>query len=417
MPMICEVMDYTWSIGFMGYGDKWRDHRKGLMKHFNHTAVQKYHDIQVREARAFLFRMLQPDASSKLIPNIRQAFATLIMDTSYGIRVSESNDPYIQTAELAMDGLNQAAVPGAFLVDIIPALKYVPKWFPGAGWKRKAEKWNELRKIFIEKPFEDVKSRMEQGDVKESILSQMLADLPPPADERRARMEEVAQNVPAVAYLGGYDTTTCSLESFFVAMCLHPEVQKKAQMELDELLAMTHSLPTFADRPKLHYVNAIVEECLRWQIVAPLGLPHVLSEDDEYDGYFIPKGTLVIGNSWAILHNPQAMSEPSRFKPERYMKNGVFDQNASLSTSLGSFGFGRRVCPGQYFTKDALFSIIASTLAVFDIRPRKDEMGREVSITDDVTSGFVSHPVPFECALTVRSPEREQLIYGSVEIE
>lgn len=82
------------------------------------------------------------------------------MDASYGIRVSESNDPYIRTAEQAMDGLNQAAVPGAFLVDIIPALKYVPKWFPGAGWKRKAEEWNELRKIFIERPFEEVKSRM-----------------------------------------------------------------------------------------------------------------------------------------------------------------------------------------------------------------------------------------------------------------
>lgn len=47
-------------------------------------------------------------------------------------------------------------------------------------------------------------------------------------------------------------------------------------------------------------------------------------------------------NPRSILHDPQLMSEPSRFKPERYMEGGVFDQNASLSTSLGSFGFGRR---------------------------------------------------------------------------
>lgn len=65
--------------------------------------------------------------------------------------------------------------------------------------------------------------------------------------------------------------TVCALESFFVAMCLHPEVQRKGQMELDKLIAVTHALPTFADRPRLHYINAIVEECLRWQIVAPLG--------------------------------------------------------------------------------------------------------------------------------------------------
>lgn len=54
-------------------------------------------------------------------------------------------------------------------------------------------------------------------------------------------------------------------------MCLCPEVQRKAQGELDKVLSTTHSLPTFADRPNLPYINAVVEECLRWQIVAPLG--------------------------------------------------------------------------------------------------------------------------------------------------
>lgn len=62
-----------------------------------------------------------------------------------------------------------------------------------------------------------------------------------------------------------------ALQSFFVAMCLHPEVQRKAQKELDGLISTTHTLPTFNDRPRLHYINAIVEECFRWQIIAPLG--------------------------------------------------------------------------------------------------------------------------------------------------
>ncbi|KAF9447106.1 cytochrome P450 [Macrolepiota fuliginosa MF-IS2] len=383
-------MNFNWAIGFMRYGNEWREHRKALVKHFNHTAVQKYRDIHLREARAFLLRMLQPDASAKLATNIRQTFAALIMDAAYGIRISESNDPYVEVAEKAMDGLNKAAVPGAFWVDVMPALRYVPRWFPGAGWKKKAEEWNELKNIFLRKPFDEVKAHMEKGGARESIASELLADLPPARDEKRKMKEEIAQNVPAVAYLGGSDTTVCALQSFFVAMRLHPEVQRRAQKELDELVSITHSLPTFADRSRLHYINAIVEEVLRWQLVAPLGVPHVLTEDDEYNGYFIPKGTIVIGNSWSILHNPQLVSEPSRFKPERYMRGGVFDQNASLSTSLGSFGFGRRLCPGQDFTKDALFSIIASTLAVYDIRPKKDENGYEVPVTDEVTSGFVS---------------------------
>lgn len=94
--------------------------------------------------------------------------------------------------------------------------------------------------------------------------------------------------------------------------------------------------------------------------------------------------------------------------PERYLKDDKFDRNASLGVSLASFGFGRRcvycytslslvvpihdprICPGQEFSKDALFSIIASTLSVYDIKHKRDEYGREVPITDDVVSGFVS---------------------------
>ncbi|KXN80704.1 O-methylsterigmatocystin oxidoreductase [Leucoagaricus sp. SymC.cos] len=419
LPMICEVMDYGWSLGFMNYNDEWREHRKALTKHFNHMAVQRYQDTQLREARAFLLRMLQPNASSKLSQNIRQSFAALIMDVSYGIRILDFDDPYIEVAEEAMGGLNEAAVPGAFLVDVLPALKHVPKWLPGAGWKRKAEGWKKTRDIFLVKPFEEVKTRMAQGGIDDSVACQLLQELQDDEGATRQFKEDVARNVTATAYLGGSDTTVCSLESFFVAMCLYPEVQRAAQAELDNLLAGTNSLPTFADRPKLPYILAVVEECLRWQIVAPLGVPHVLIEDDEYEGYFIPKGTLVLGNSWSILHNPQAVSEPSKFKPERYIRNRKFDPEASLNTSLGSFGFGRRICPGQYFTKDALFSMIASTLAVYDIKPKlkKDKSGCNIPLSDDVTSGFVSHPVPFECTLTVRSPELEQLIYNSVEIE
>lgn len=419
LPMICEVMDYGWSIGFMNYDQEWREHRKALTKHFNHIAVQNYQDIQLREARAFLLRMLQPNASANLIPNIRLTFAALIMGVSYGIRVSDANDPYIKIAEEAMDGLNEAAVPGAFLVDVFPALKYVPKWFPGAGWKRQAEIWKKTRDIFLVRPFEEVKARLYKGEVDNSIATQLLLDMQADEGEKKQFKEDVARNVTATAYLGGSDTTVCSLESFFVAMCLHPEVQRIAQAELDEVLSTTGALPTFADRLKLPYVAAVVEECLRWQIVAPLGVPHVLTEDDEYEGYFIPKGTLVLGNSWSILHDPQAVSEPSRFMPERYIRDGKFDPDASLSTSLGSFGFGRRICPGQWFSKDALFSMVASTLAVYDIKPKlkKDKMGYAIPMSDDVTSGFVSHPVPFDCTLTVRSPEKEQLIYNSVEIE
>ena len=61
-----------------------------------------------------------------------------------------------------------------------------------------------------------------------------------------------------------------SAMAFFLAMVLNPDVQRKAQMELDQVVG-PHRLPDFADQPSLPYVDAIVKETLRWNPVVPLG--------------------------------------------------------------------------------------------------------------------------------------------------
>lgn len=80
-------------------------------------------------------------------------------------------------------------------------------------------------------------------------------------------------------------------------MALHPEIQKKAQEELDRVIGKDN-LPTFADLPNLPYVNALCSESLRWPVMVPLALPHQLKQDDIVNGYFIPKGTICMGNTW-----------------------------------------------------------------------------------------------------------------------
>lgn len=86
--------------------------------------------------------------------------------------------------------------------------------------------------------------------------------------------------------------------TFLLAMTLHPEAQRRAQRELDEVVG-SGRLPQYSDRDSLPYVSAIIKECLRWQPVGPLGVPHLATADDIYkDQYFIPKGSIVIGNSW-----------------------------------------------------------------------------------------------------------------------
>lgn len=80
-------------------------------------------------------------------------------------------------------------------------------------------------------------------------------------------------------------------------MALFPDVQRKAQQELDAVLGGDR-LPQCEDRDNLPYVNALVKEVFRWHPVAPMGVPHVSTEDDICEGYFIPKGSSILTNIW-----------------------------------------------------------------------------------------------------------------------
>lgn len=80
-------------------------------------------------------------------------------------------------------------------------------------------------------------------------------------------------------------------------MVLYPDVQHRAQAELDEVVGPDR-LPGPEDRECLPYINALVKEVLRWAPVAPFSIPHGATEDIEYNGYFIPAGTVLIPNTW-----------------------------------------------------------------------------------------------------------------------
>ena len=95
--------------------------------------------------------------------------------------------------------------------------------------------------------------------------------------------------------------------------------------------------------------------------MAPAGIPHMLIQDDTYDGYFLPKGTIVFPNAWSIHRDEEEYEAPEQFIPERFMKNRFGTRNDSSSSDdhrrvTYSFGAGRRICPGQRLSENSLVS-------------------------------------------------------------
>lgn len=198
--------------------------------------------------------------------------------------------------------------------------------------------------------------------------------------------------------------TVTSINSFFLAMTLFPDVLKRAQDEIDNVIG-TNRLPSFEDRPSLPYVEALVKEVFRWHVVAPMGFAHVASSDDIYEGMFIPKGAMLFANIQLFTRDEANYKDPHVFNPERFL-----GENAEMDPKMLVFGFGRRICPGKDFADESVFITIALSLAAFDIRKARDEDGNDIEPRVEFTSGIISKPLPFPCDVKPRSDVAARLV-------
>ncbi|KAF9450374.1 cytochrome P450 [Macrolepiota fuliginosa MF-IS2] len=410
MIMAMDMLGWGYNFGLIPYGSWWRRHYRLFHDHYGADKLVKFQPTMLKTTRSFLRRLLSNPEG--FLHHTRHLFISSIMEITYGIPVEDPHDPLITNAEIVLDAIIEAMVPGKFLVDMIPALQYVPEWFPGAGWKRRANYVKKVNRLVSWGPFNAVKENLERGTAVPSVAVSMIEGIENKPGLNRAEEEEIIMNASATAFAGGSDTTVIMVEAFFLAMIMYPEVQKKAQDELDAVLG--GRLPDINDRTSLPYINALVKELLRWHLVTPLGVPHAIVQADEYDGFYIPKGTIVIGNSWSsitrsLLHDPDVFDEPMRLMPERYLKGGQLNPKVRDPWDF-SFGYGRRVCPGRHIADMSLFVVITSVLTVFDIKPPLDDEGMPMEPKAEFTPYLISAPVPFQVRILPRSKKAEILI-------
>ncbi|KAL4079445.1 cytochrome P450 [Scleroderma citrinum] len=381
LQMAGELIGCKGSLPLLPYGDRFRETRKQFHRVIGtRTTMEAYHDIKAVEVHKFLKRVLADP--ERLAIHIRMTVGAIVLRISHGYQVKETNDYIVDLAERTADIFGKATAPGAFLVDSVPILKYIPEWVPGAGFKRTAREWKAIIDELLDRPYQFVKNQIEAGIAPKSFISVLL-------DDRSSSLNE--EEVHAIKW---------SAASFY------GEVQKTAQAEIDAIVGPDR-LPTLFDRQSLPYVDALVKEVHRWHVVSTLGFPHRVSEDDIHNGYYIPKGSLVIPNQWSMLHDPHSFSEPMEFRPERFLVHEGKQPECDPRTLC--FGFGRRACPGSLLADGAVWLLTAMSLAVFDITKAVED-GKEITPEVDPTSDIASHPKPFKCSIQSRSTKALELI-------
>jgi len=240
----------------------------------------------------------------------------------------------------------------------------------------------------------------------QSITSDCLSRL---GDHGKADFnEEVIRGVSGTMFGAAAETTRSTLQTFFLAMVLNPEVAKKAQEELDRVVGKDR-LPDFSDRDDLIYISALVKELLRWNPPFPICIPNRVTQDDVYRGYFIPAGATVIQNIWAIFRDPNVYSNPEAFNPDRFLKDGKVNPLV-FNPEDRAFGTGRRNCPGKDFALHTVYIVVACVLSVFDIGPALDDDGNPNVPMAEFGSLFVRGPKPFKCTIKPRSEGAIKLV-------
>ncbi|KAI9439716.1 cytochrome P450 [Lactarius indigo] len=389
---LTELLDLgSWSLSFFPYGNKWRDWTKALYAHLQPAVVHQYHPIQVKTARQLLCNLL--DTPQDFLKHLHQTVGRANLSLTYGIDIDLRDDPNITRTDEALQGISVAQSRGN-IFNFVPFYIHSPWWFPGASFKKDADIYKRKLEQSREILYKTVKKALEENRAAPSIATSMITDLSEKSTPEATYMAEaLLHNI----YAGGIDTTTAAIQSFVLAMVLYPEVQKRAQEEIDSVLGHGH-LPEFGDQDALPYVKAILYEVLRWNPLAPLGFPHLLTENDVYNGYFIPAGSMIFFNSWAILHDPTTYPEPSKFKPERFL-----DPAARAPFPGATFGFGRRICPGRFLALDTVWITIVNMLAAFEFLPVTDADGRPIPPAQEFIFRLASCPKPFKCTIRPRS--------------
>ncbi|KAF9058825.1 cytochrome P450 [Rhodocollybia butyracea] len=373
------------------YGKSWQTMRRASHSVLSLRATADYYPGQINEALILTHDLLHKTAPP--MTSIQRTAASTMVSLCYARPPLRSDEPILQSLDEIAHRFGALLYPGAYLVEIFPVLDYFPQFM--AKWKRDARKDYKKYTAFFQQCFEEALEHKEKAS-----LSVKLAE-----EQITTGLTDLQKYwVAGTIYIAGFETTANMIAWLLHAMTIHPDVQRKAQEEIDRVVGRVRT-PTFGDMEHLPYIRAVVKEVLRWQPAGPFGVPHV--SDDWYEDYFIPKGTICISNVWSINRSSDTYgTDAHEFRPERFLN----EDGTLLSDEDGhsAYGFGRRVCVGRHVADNSLFISIATILWALNIVPSadKDVLQHKTELRKDVFN-----PCPdFQSSFVPRFPEVEGIL-------
>ncbi|CAG7923811.1 unnamed protein product [Penicillium olsonii] len=387
------------------YNDRWRKHRRIATTWLSQRAVDTYSPTLDRESLS-LVKALFEESKGGLVPVNPQPHAgrcslNNMTTITFGFRTDSIEHPLVaQALKLSREFMNCTG-PMSNLVDFVPLLQRIPTPMHQRGKK--------LHKGLVDTYggfIQDIERRMKSGEQVTDCLAKTMVEV-----RKKESLDDLDMAILASAFMiGGVETTAAIMQWFSALIPAYPEIQKKAQEELDRVVGRNR-LPDVDDEKNLPYCHAIIKEVERVHNPFWLGTPHVATDDFVYKGQYIPKDTVVVLNTWTMHNDSTRHSNPEKFNPDRYINDPLTSADSAnvanpMERDHWMFGAGRRICPGMLVAEREIWLTISRMLWAFDMY---EIPGEPIDLKEyDGLSG--RSPVPFRIGLKPRHDNVAKLL-------
>ncbi|KAF3443538.1 hypothetical protein FNV43_RR13224 [Rhamnella rubrinervis] len=388
--------NYT-SLAWAPYSDHWRNLRRiSSLEILSSNRLQMLSHIRHDEIRSLIRRQFLLSHENQTVVEMKSMFFELTLNVMmrmiagkryYGDNVTDAEEARM-FQEIVRDTFRLGAATN--ISDFLPLLR----WVGSRGYEKKLIELHKSRDGFMQKLIDEHKARANRGSQQDNRKTMIEVLLGLQESEPDYYTDEIVRGMMVVLLAAGTDTSAGTMEWAMSLLLNHPEVLKKAQMELDDRVGNDRLIDE-SDLVKLPYLHSVVTETLRMYPAGPLLVPHESSDTCLVGGFRIPSGAMLLVNLWAIQRDPKFWDEPTKFKPERFNFKEV--EGVRDGFKLMPFGSGRRSCPGERLAMQMVGLGLGSLIQCFDWeRVSEDEL---VDMTEGTGLTMPkAHPLQAKCS-------------------